>query len=190
MSNTPINYTRLISFNNYELFEKQILNQILNIKKYLLIGTFNLQDLRIKINNSYIPLSEIIEKLVKKGVSIYFLLQPKACNTSFIRKMKKLTLISKNIAIKSCPRIHLKTIIIDLKLAYIGSANLTGFGLGTRSRSKRNFELGFITYDKNIISEAARNFIDIFNGKFCRSGVCFYYRNKYSKRYCEGLIEE
>ena len=179
--------TKLITFKDYEISERRILNQIIKTRKNLLIGTFNLQNIRLKINNQYIPLSDIIIRLVRSGVSVYFLLNSKASNAALIQKLKNTLGNDRNLMIRSCSRIHLKTIIIDLKLAYIGSANLTGYGLGTRSKAKRNFELGFITSDKSLISDIAQNFINIFNGSYCNSNNCFYLNNLESKRYCKGI---
>lgn len=44
-----------------------------------------------------------------------------------------------------CPRVHLKSLIIDGRFAYVGSANLTGAGMGAKSDRRRNFESGIIT---------------------------------------------
>lgn len=179
----------LISFSNYEVFNEKILNQIIQTRKILLLGSFNLQNIRLRLNNRYIKFSEILEKLTKRNVAIYILLQPRARKSSVIQSLRYINKNYKNLIIRTCSRVHLKTIIIDLKIAYIGSANITGFGLGTRSKAKRNFELGFITTDKEIISNVTRNFLDIFKGKYCNSTNCYYYKNSKSKRYCDGIIK-
>ena len=41
--------------------------------------------------------------------------------------------------------VHFKLIIIDSTIAYVGSANLTGAGMGMKSPKKRNFEAGILT---------------------------------------------
>ncbi len=58
-----------------------------------------------------------------------------------------------------CPRVHFKLIIFDLKLAYIGSANLTGAGLGMKSTCTGNFEAGILT-DETALVQAAMNQFD------------------------------
>lgn len=45
-------------------------------------------------------------------------------------------------------RIHTKAIITNEKEAFIGSANLTGAGVGAKSPFCRNFEAGFVTDKK------------------------------------------
>lgn len=55
--------------------------------------------------------------------------------------------------------VHFKIIIFDLKVAYIGSANLTDAGLGMKSSRTRNFEAGILTDDPALV-EAAMNQFD------------------------------
>jgi len=56
---------------------------------------------------------------------------------------------------------HMKCIIADGRLAYIGSANLTGAGLGAKSDHRRNFEAGIVTEDREVIGQLM-NFLDTF----------------------------
>ena len=51
------------------------------------------------------------------------------------------------------PKIHTKAIVIDAQQAFIGSANLTGAGLGAKWANKRNFESGFFTQDSGHLRE-------------------------------------
>jgi len=45
-----------------------------------------------------------------------------------------------------CPRVHFKLMIFDLETVYIGSANLTGAGMGLKGENKRNFEVGIFKH--------------------------------------------
>ena len=47
--------------------------------------------------------------------------------------------------------VHFKLIIIDSTIAYVGSANLTGAGMGMKSPKKRNFEAGILTDDPEML---------------------------------------
>ena len=67
-----------------------------------------------------------------------------------------------------CPRVHFKIIIFDLKTAYIGSANLTGAGLGMKGENTRNFEAGILTSNKELVSSAINQFDKVWMGAFCK----------------------
>ena len=67
-----------------------------------------------------------------------------------------------------CPRVHFKLIIIDSTIAYVGSANLTGAGMGMKSPKKRNFEAGILTDDPEMLDAAIEQFDNVWIGKFCK----------------------
>ena len=65
---------------------------------------------------------------------------------------------------------------------YFGSANLTGVGIGSRTRKgKNNFEIGTITIDQNIIEPIEIQLQDIWIGSECNN--CY----QKQKRYCKGI---
>ncbi len=67
-----------------------------------------------------------------------------------------------------CPRVHFKLIIIDSSIVYIGSANLTGAGMGMKSPKKRNFEAGILTDSPELVEAAISQFDHVWMGKFCK----------------------
>jgi phosphatidylserine/phosphatidylglycerophosphate/cardiolipin synthase-like enzyme len=68
-----------------------------------------------------------------------------------------------------CPRVHFKIIIIDSTIAYVGSANLTGAGMGMKSPRKRNFEAGILTDDPEMLEASIEQFDNVWIGKFFAS---------------------
>jgi len=66
-----------------------------------------------------------------------------------------------------CPRIHFKTVVVDGRFAYSGSANMTGAGMGAKSVRKRNFEAGFITTEPKLVKQIMTQFDDLWMGKHC-----------------------
>lgn len=52
-------------------------------------------------------------------------------------------------------------------MAYIGSANLTGAGLGMKGASTRNFEAGILTDEPTLVDAAADQFDAVWNGMHC-----------------------
>jgi phosphatidylserine/phosphatidylglycerophosphate/cardiolipin synthase-like enzyme len=81
-----------------------------------------------------------------------------------------------NLTIRRCPRLHAKTVIIDCQRMYLGSANLTGAGLGAKSDGKRNFELGVWTTSAALIDSVLEQFNALWEGLQCttckRRNVC------------------
>jgi phosphatidylserine/phosphatidylglycerophosphate/cardiolipin synthase-like enzyme len=66
-----------------------------------------------------------------------------------------------------CPRVHLKTVIVDGEFLYLGSANWTGAGLGAKGTGRRNFELGMVTDDALLLDDVQEIFDRIWRGAEC-----------------------
>ncbi len=58
-------------------------------------------------------------------------------------------------------------LIFDFHTAYIGSANLTGAGIGMKSDNRRNFEAGILTNDQTLIEAAMEQFDSVWRGEHC-----------------------
>ena len=67
-----------------------------------------------------------------------------------------------------CPRVHFKIIVIDGKFTYIGSANLTGAGMGMKSSNRRNFEAGIFTDELSLVESAMEQFDSVWRGEHCK----------------------
>ena len=65
---------------------------------------------------------------------------------------------------------HFKIVIFDCSTAYIGSANLTGAGMGMKSSDGRNFEAGILTDDPALVDAAADHLDTVWQG--CHCGRC------------------
>jgi phosphatidylserine/phosphatidylglycerophosphate/cardiolipin synthase-like enzyme len=68
---------------------------------------------------------------------------------------------------RRCPRVHFKAIIVDGASAYMGSANLTGAGLGAKSPERRNFEVGVWSDDEGVVGRLRDLFSAVWGGAFC-----------------------
>lgn len=66
-----------------------------------------------------------------------------------------------------CPRVHLKTVVVDARLVYLGSANWTGAGLGAKGDGRRNFEMGILTADEQTIDQVQERYDRIWRGAEC-----------------------
>lgn len=68
-----------------------------------------------------------------------------------------------------CPRVHFKILVFDGSVAYIGSANLTGAGIGMKGDGTRNFEAGILTDNPELVEQAMNQFDAVWIGKHCKS---------------------
>lgn len=66
-----------------------------------------------------------------------------------------------------CIRNHAKVVIVDNRIAYVGSANMTRAGIGQPYVSPGNFEAGILTEDPEMIASLNKQFSDITRYKFC-----------------------
>ena len=89
-----------------------------------------------------VSIIEVFRRLASRGVEIR-LLHAGTPSAPALRELKQS--LPANLTIRRCPRLHAKTVIIDSRRMYLGSANLTGAGLGAKADGKRNFELGVWT---------------------------------------------
>ena len=142
----------------------EIISRVLEVQKCLWIGTADIKDLYAGGR----PFLGLIAELVLKGKEIR-LLHAKKPGLRFKEDFNHYPVLYTGLERTLCPRVHLKLFIFDLKVAYIGSANLTGAGLGMKGKDKRNFEAGILTDDQELVSQAVMQFDEIWMGKHCSS---------------------
>lgn len=152
---------------NLELYNN-IVDLVSNAKNFVWIGTADIKDMHIKQKGKIVPFLEMLDSLIKHKVEIR-LLHAKDPGENFRRSFDKYPLLWKSMERQLCPRVHFKIIIVDGKTAYIGSANLTGAGLGMKSKNTRNFENGIITDNLDLVDQIMNQFDDVWIGKFCKT---------------------
>ncbi len=155
-------------FISNEAHYEQVIERIKRVKKTLWIGTADIKDLYVKDGRSTKPLLEVLSDLVKRGVAIR-LIHAKEPGPAFRQDFDKYPALIEGMERVLCPRVHFKIIVFDLKIAYVGSANLTGAGLGMKGENNRNFEAGVLSSDKAFVKQAAEQFDKVWMGSFCKS---------------------
>lgn len=160
---------------NRQIYERVIVGLIPRAERFVWLGTSDLKDLHVEKNSKFVPFLEILSDLIKRNVEIR-LLHAKEPGPNFRRDFDKYPNLIAGMERILCPRVHLKSVVIDGKTAYTGSANLTGAGMGAKSSNKRNFEAGIITTEENLVGEIMTQFDDIWSGRHCRDCM--------RKKYC------
>lgn len=108
----------------------------------------------------------LFRKLAARGVEIR-LLHSGVPSSAALRELRRQ--LPDQITIRRCPRLHAKAVIIDCQSMYLGSANLTGAGLGAKAQGRRNFEIGIWTHASPLIDTVLEYFNAIWEGFSCNS---------------------
>ena len=161
---TEPEYQYIANEDHYE----RVIEKIKDCKKTLWIGTADIKDLYVKDGRGTKPLLEVLSDLAKQGVAIR-LIHAKEPGPAFREDFDKYPALIEGLERVLCPRVHFKIIIFDLKTAYVGSANLTGAGLGMKGENTRNFEAGVLSSNKDFVKNAATQFDEVWMGAHCKS---------------------
>ena len=116
-----------------EIYERVILDRIPKARHFLWLGTSDLKDLHVDKKGKMVPFLEILSDLIKKNVSIR-LIHAKEPGPNFRKDFDRYPNLITGMERILCPRIHFKSVIVDGRFAYTGSANLTGAGMGAKGK--------------------------------------------------------
>src|SRR5215217_7231473 len=122
-----------------ELYREVVLEKLLHARESVWIATANVKAMYVESKGRFVPLVEVLDGLSAGGLEL-----------------------------KVCPRVHFKAVVVDGAWAYLGSANLTGAGLGAKGDAVRNFELGFVTEDFDVIDRVTALYEAVWSGAECR----------------------
>jgi phosphatidylserine/phosphatidylglycerophosphate/cardiolipin synthase-like enzyme len=147
---------------NQETYQAVLQEIVPAAKKLLWLVTADLKDLHVGKGKKFVPFLQILADKISEGVEVR-LVHAKEPGPRFRADFDRFPdLIESDLFSRIlCPRMHMKCIIADGRLAYIGSANLTGAGLGAKSDHRRNFEAGIVTEDRSLIAPLMA-FLDTF----------------------------
>ncbi len=152
-----------------------VLSRVERVKRTLWIGTADIKDLYVKIGEGTQPFLAVLAQLVRRGVEVR-LIHAKEPGPAFREDFDKYPELIRGMERVLCPRVHFKMLIFDGQLAYVGSANLTGAGIGMKSPNTRNFEAGILTDEPEMVQKAMRQFDEVWIGLHCpkckRRDVC------------------
>lgn len=146
-----------------EAHYNEVLSRVAAVRRQLWIGTADIKDLYVKSGNSTEPFLGVLAKLLKRGVEIR-LIHAKEPGPAFREDFDRYPILWTALERQLCPRVHFKMLLFDLKTAYIGSANLTGAGIGMKSNNRRNFEAGILTDVPDLVEAATEQFDSVWRG--------------------------
>jgi len=148
----------------------RVVDQVMpQAKRFLWIATADIKDVHVEGPGSkFIPFLSVLADLVTEGVDVR-LIHAKEPGPAFREDFDLFPVLIESDRFERilCPRMHMKVIIIDGRMAYIGSANLTGAGIGAKSPRRRNFEAGVLTDDPETIETLMDELDHLYLGKHC-----------------------
>ena len=153
---------------NRDIYIELMQTHIPAAKRFVWIVTADIKDLHVKMSRGFAPFLEMLADLVSNGVAIR-LIHAKEPGPRFRDDYDRFDELINNELFERilCPRVHTKAVIIDNAIAFVGSPNLTGAGMGSKHADKRNFEAGFLFDDPQHISELVAWVDKLYLGDYC-----------------------
>jgi phosphatidylserine/phosphatidylglycerophosphate/cardiolipin synthase-like enzyme len=158
-----------------DLYRRVVLERLAGARESVWIATANVKEMYLHPAGAspddkrakFRSILDLFAELSARGVALRLLhaeLPSRPFRAAFDRKRR---LVAGGLALKICPRVHFKAVIVDGAWIYLGSANLTGAGLGAKDAHRRNFELGFVTEDFDTIDRTTALFESVWSGAEC-----------------------
>ena len=152
-----------------ELYHEVVLRRLSAARESVWIATANVKAMFVENGaGEFRSVLELFADLARRGVELR-LLHAELPSRPFRAAFERQRSLWASLQLKLCPRVHFKAVLVDGAWVYLGSANLTGAGLGAKGAGKRNFELGFVTEDFDTIDRATALFESVWSGVECAS---------------------
>ena len=144
----------------------QVIARMCKARRLLWIATADLKDLYVARGTGAEPFLAVLDRLLRQGIEIR-LLHAKEPGENFREDFDRYPGLWSRLERRLCPRVHFKLMVFDCTEVYIGSANLTGAGMGMKGDTTRNFEAGVLTDDPALVDAAAEHIDGIWQGRHC-----------------------
>lgn len=152
-----------------------VIEAVLAARRSVWIATANLKELMVERRvvgrrgrrGAYRSVLEVFDELAERGVELR-ILHASMPSRAFRRRFDAHPrLVAGGLELRACPRVHMKAVIVDAEILYLGSANWTGAGLGAKDADRRNFEIGVVTADDELLDEVQHMFDRVWRGAEC-----------------------
>jgi phosphatidylserine/phosphatidylglycerophosphate/cardiolipin synthase-like enzyme len=155
---------------DYEIYQSFTTIYLPKAENFVWIATANIKNTTLQYKGQFIPFVDLMAILAARGVS-FRIIHSEIPSNPFRTRYEQLDskgLLSAAVEFLHCIRMHSKVFIVDGEYALVGSANLTGAGIGAKSANKRNFEIGFV-FEGREESEMFLEYFDyIWMGGHCK----------------------
>ena len=157
----------------------RIIRAVLEAHTSVWIATANVKELMVEDprarpgrrrshrGGAYVSVLSLLDELAARGVELRLLHAELPSGPFRAEIANHPRLVGGGLALARCPRVHMKAVIVDGALLYLGSANWTGAGLGAKGSGRRNFELGVVTDDAQLLDQVQGMFERVWSGAEC-----------------------
>jgi phosphatidylserine/phosphatidylglycerophosphate/cardiolipin synthase-like enzyme len=165
---------------------ERVVQAVMEARRSVWIATANLKELMVEDHRaapgrrrtarvggrgarSYRSILSVFAELAARGVELRILHAGVPSRAFRAALGKNPALRRGGLAMRACPRLHFKAIVVDGGFVYLGSANWTGAGLGAKGIGRRNFELGFASADDSLLDRVQEIYDRVWRGAECKA---------------------
>jgi phosphatidylserine/phosphatidylglycerophosphate/cardiolipin synthase-like enzyme len=152
-----------------DIFEKFSVTHLCSAERFVWIATANIKMTFLRYKSKFVSFPDLMAILVNRGVS-FRIIHSEVPSKPFRDRYERIDTkgkLSAGVEFLQCPRMHSKLFIVDGSSVMVGSANLTGAGIGAKSGKKRNFEIGFLLEGQEDVEPFVDYFDFIWMGGHC-----------------------
>lgn len=155
---------------NRKIYTEVVQGIIPAATRYVWIVTADIKNMHVESHGSFVPFLQILDELVQNKVRIR-LVHAKEPGPRFRQDFDRFANLVHNELFERilCPRVHTKAVSVDGRYGFVGSANLTGAGLGSKHEDKRNFEAGFLFDETEALNRLNGWIDDLCFGRYCET---------------------
>jgi phosphatidylserine/phosphatidylglycerophosphate/cardiolipin synthase-like enzyme len=161
-----------------EIYEQFTEPYLVNAKSLLWIATANIKGTMIRYRDRFASIADVFAAIIDQGAAIR-IIHSELPSLAFQKRYEALDSegrLSAGLEFLHCIRMHSKIFVVDETAALVGSANLTGAGVGAKAANRRNFEVGFLFEGEREVRPFMNYFDYIWMGGHCpdcgRRDIC------------------